>query len=432
MKELLPVIHRVAAFIADNFVNIITFFLTVLTAVFATLEFREHVFDTRVRRFILSGRALGADENRYTDSALNYYRRHPQGMTVEYLVYRPEWIKPMLPIENIRVSAVPGESHRYAELTRAFSANIPLPLSVNDLSENARLYLESNMFDHPTIGIREVEVDPCGIHLSVCLGGFYDYYNTCTCFSFETAYEMLNYRRSQPSIRSIRSQARFGLLRTKARFAAIGIDTMSVFVNVTDSDLPLFLLHKRSNKVATAANLISVIPSGYYQPDSLDLDGERDAEERTRRLNADESIKMTILREFAEELCGKTEFSDVYTNEDIKNSVQDSEKLLKNIFYLGGGFDALSTHFELMSMNVIDVRDNPIFGDSRAEILSKLSSNYESKSVFLCELSRNILRQYISAYNSTPVLRQMLSIIEKNYDFVMQKLNELAEQGKNK
>ncbi len=396
--------------------------LTIATAIIALMEFRDHLQQIRTDRLILADKTLRQNSNQYRGSAAADYRAQYQDrpeIGVEYLVYDRRWMGgqpgvPLLrPLEEIPVRLLPDRVEN-----ADFSQEFPLPLPQNTLVENVALHCGKNLYDHPTFGL-----DPqtfSGDGLCLRLGGFYDYFNTCGCLEYESAYAAL-FRRTPLARRKVGD-----LFTDQTRFPAVGICTMTVIKNLEPDGGAVFLMHKRAGSVAGSSGMIDVIPAGMFQPVSwnvtpADLESRDGAPARI-------SLKRNVLREYAEELQGQSEFLDAHAVGAEGGSPLDQ------VYFLGMGYNPLSTHVELLTVGVVDAALHPEYqyfgthpGGVGADAPLKLS--WESGAqVTALPLRISTLRQYQAMANTTCALRQIFSVAADHFPEFCRTLG-VPEQG---
>ena len=173
--------------------------------------------------------------------------------------------------------------------------------------------------------------------------------------------------------------------------------------NVTKE--PILLLHHRSGKVAECFGAISAVPAGSYQPVGMEL-----------RSPFNRDMANTIYREFGEELLNIEEFSH------LGDELVLEEKYRRwPVMLLGMGFEPMNNKIEVMSAMQIDMDDpenRDLFGGNwTLEGLKQFfRTNYEG-TLIMAHFNEHILRQYEQDPRTTPVGKEILSILLDHVEY---------------
>jgi hypothetical protein len=183
-------------------------------------------------------------------------------------------------------------------------------------------------------------------------GRYFDYINTLEILAAEFAMNPTDLSPTRHPMRGAPSNI-FELL---GRSAFPGINVLLIVKNFQGhtSKVPLhrFALHKRGQQTAEAQNTIHVVPAGSHQP----LGPEHETE-------ADMAIWRTAVREFIEELFNKEEAhamkyssAGFFEEPQIRGLVNTffRKEGSSRLYYLGTGFDPLTTKPEILCALVVD------------------------------------------------------------------------------
>ncbi len=152
------------------------------------------------------------------------------------------------------------------------------------------------------------------------------------------------------------------------RECAWSTNTITIILNHPDLGDHFYIHHRVGERLAEGKNTVSIVPAGTFQPIGH-LDWNRDF-----------SLEKNIMREFLEELYGRDEyermiFSDngLYGNEKTQEIFEARSTGNIKIYYLGIGFDPLTTKPGLLSAMIIDWNKN------RNLLNSGFTANWEGK-----------------------------------------------------
>lgn len=226
-------------------------------------------------------------------------------------------------------------------------------------------------------------------------GRYFSYINTCEVLAAEFA---MNPEKLTPASHPRRGEPS-SIFDFSWRSAFPGVNCLLVVKNFQGHlDRPvthMFALHKRGQTTAEAQNTVHVVPAGGHQPLGPDWGAHNNDPEMR--------IWRTAVREFIEELFNKDEA------QKMKNSslgffdepgVKDiySRFFTKNcgasVYYLGMGFDPLTTKPEILVAIVIDWK---VVSDANYRLNDKwfyqhIEENYEG-SVYFCDFNRDRLME---------------------------------------
>ena len=293
-------------------------------------------------------------------------------------------------------------------------------------THNIAISVGKTIFDGPALNL--VDYDTNGdIGMTFSKTSYLHYYNTCGSIIASSIYRI--HRKSQ---RRDANGENIGCDREAAsmcielndrskRTASIGLCVLTVIRNVDGTDF--FLVHRRSNKLAEAAGMTSVIPAGTLEPShgsSLEEIKEHYEESGVPEKNI---LVENANREFREELFGFPEFG-LPDNMVFK-------KLRGNYWYLGLGYDPLSTKVEMMGMMELECSDLiedynelleqrnmkttvPPVGEGKKPGYEQLCQIFEGSSegeIELMRFNRATLRDLERDKKGMPVFREIMRIV---------------------
>ncbi len=382
-------------------------------------------YEERLNQLKKTVDALTVSRNDFAERALALYREHfrsdpdcSEFVEHGHLIYRNGWVNckdsqgRFYPLSSF----TPKIASRYTP--PAPKKNHTLPDQQESYADNVKFYLGKTLMDLPLYGLNEVRLHPDEIEITVNLGSYFDFYNTCEYRGYEMAYARRILGKTAVSAKTL--PARYGknneglnLFNTSNRFPGIGINTVTILKNVLDDQEPdrdpptrdFFLMHKRSKQVAEGIGNYHVIPAGSYQPlkDYLDHSDETRAE----------TMKDTVLREFGEEIKDYEEFIDLNTSQLLQNL----DRLL-DPYFLGIGFEPLNTKTEVLSALILDLEQPKIRAlfqgqrhYSQLQTLLDRNNNYEGE-IHLCPLNCSTLRQYENDFRSTASMKEIMRILQ--------------------
>ena len=394
----------------------------------------QEKYDERLNNMKKTNEALSTDRNSFMDGALEVYKRryHEDPECDEFasrgghLIYKNGWVN----CKNIYgdffnlKDFVPEIVGHYPSTQYRIHSNHILPDTKESFADNVKFHLGKPMFDLPLYGMNNVTIEEFTNRpvITVNLGTYFDFYNTCEYLGYESAYARRILGRKQYNKHTMpRRFKQIELFDTKNRFPGIGINTITIIKNMIDDDEQpeeketFFLLHKRSNKVAEGMGNYHVVPAGSYQPLK-----EYIVREDTDSDHYAETMKNTVLREFGEELLDYEEFLDLNTSELL----QALDDMLHPLF-LGVGFEPLNTKTEVLAALIIDLDDEQqrkLFNNrtKKSEFTDLFGGNgsYEGD-VFLRPLTTAMLRQYENDSRSTASMKEIMRIVNmpENHKF---------------
>ena len=400
---------------------------------------RKCNFEERKKRFKEMDEKLIEKSIRYEGIARDWYKYALKGkIEGDYLLYKSNWVHQqgakLIRLEDVKINyhTCFGRDKKFKKLQNSLSKDIfPKPKEL--FTENAEKYLHKNYFPKPTFSLKNFEMD-CKkgeAILNIYLGCYFDFLNTCMPFQYETAFEDLYFDKKPSDKSPLRNK--FSLLDTDNRFVSIGISTLVVIKNIKDEERNIilngrqltknmFLLHRRSSKVSTSANQIHVVPSGSYQPATIN--NKSNPEEIKKALENVENLMSTVEREFAEEILGveiATQLSDYKSLEKYK-----LKPMLKETYLIGLGFYPLDTHVDIFSISIIDANTSGL-GNTVNEIEYNIENKIKIKGndegdIQLHEFSKENLVEFMNNTNATPSLKSIFEIIVKDFENITNQL----------
>lgn len=382
-------------------------------------------YKKRIERLQIINQSVRQDNPIYTRNALEYYRNFYTGkpeknMIIDKTVYQKGWIQqaeggkfPVL--KDVDINFIDGADGVWNSKKNPKPRF--LPTRKNRYAENAKLHCGLNLQNLPAYALANVRIDNSAdiskgekrIALDIIKGRYFDFYDTCSVLEAEMAYWRCIKKKKFPNFKKLKLRNTNGdLLNFKSRFAAIGVNALTVLKNVevgSVADKNYFLLHQRSGtSVAEGRGKLHVIPAGSYQPSGTEIPVYPETEDYT--------LGSTVIREFYEELFSKPELENAQRGKII--SAQQLTEI--NVYFLGLCFEPLNTKIEILACIEIDVsaKESP-FGDAKSvsAIESKIKANYEGK-VKLQPLDYVHVQQYCDDPRSTPSFAQIMRIVLDN------------------
>lgn len=288
-----------------------------------------------------------------------------------------------------------------------------LPQSRKTLVDNARRYGEVKLHNGRTCALAGLYCDERGIlGLKVYIGGYFDFYNTCMGFGYETA-DLLGSNKNKSKFRLRRKYDIFDL---DNRYCTIGIVTLTLLHTSVNGGKDVYmLLHQRGKNVSESQNLKNGIPAGSYQPTTVDIGVEAD------------DLVCNIVREFEEELFSKSEYDETYTGDKIRRDRFFNE-IRENTYLLGGGFNPQNCFFEVLTLSVLDLDSDSFKGVFEFDlnnvdecILSGVKANDEGD-VKVRPFSKEELNDIVYTDGAAPALREIAFIIRDNYESILEQV----------
>ena len=314
-----------------------------------------------------------------------------------------------------------GLTRRFRRFHDAFSY---LPNSLHLHSYNARRHLGRKIMNRELFYITAVDHEGDGIGLELGTTGYYSYYNSCEYLAFTTVCRINGVMESRwrgISRSGERMEARLDRVADRClvdiwdfegRCVSIGVCTLTVFHHVDGTaGRNLFLIHRRSDTVGEAANTVSVVPAGSFEPNG----GGSDA------------LRQNVIREFEEEVLGRreTEFSEGF-RDDIPEGM--------DMYYLTMGLDPLTTKMEMATLLTIDCRSGQVIDflkryvdDFRPErenisernIRNLLKHASSEGSIFSEPFETDILRRYENCSEGMPILKECMRLAILHHDWIL-------------
>ena len=388
-------------------------------------EVRDACKEKRIRNFGKAAEILPEDRNDYAQQALDIYRKQyarqiaAGEMVVRDLIYPADWVQPADSDDFMRLNALP------VEISRTKWDNQPprsayLPYMREGFAANKKTFSGNTLlFNGPLFALERTAGSAADhtLRATVKTAGYFDFLDTCEYLGFEMSYLHKIKRKRMPyqlgRFRGLPQRTRQRELRDlDNRFAGIGINCGTIFYNVETTDFrgnkqkeTFLLLHHRSGKVAECFGAISAVPAGSYQPVGMEL-----------RSDFNRDMANTVYREFGEELLGIEEFARLGDELVLEEKYRQWD-----VLFLGFGFEPLNTKIEVMSAMKIDM-DQPatrnLFEDNYTldGIKQFLRANYEG-TLLLVPFTEPVLRQYHQDARTTPVGKEILSILLDHFSF---------------
>ncbi len=382
-------------------------------------EIRDARRESRIRNFSKAGEILPEDRNDYAGQALNIYRKQyakeiaAGEMMVRDLIYPTAWVQPSNSDNFMLLNELPVEISQ-TKWTAPPPKSPYLPYMREGFASNKKTFSNGALlFNGPLFALEHYsgQVADHSLSLTVKTAGYFDFLDTCEYLCYEMSYLNKIKRKKMPyhlgRFRGMPQRTRQRELRAlDNRFAGIGINCGTILYNVETADYKgntrkenYLLLHHRSGKVAECFGAISAIPAGSYQPVGMEL-----------RSTFNRDMANTVYREFGEELLGIEEFARLGDEMVLEQQYRQWDVLL-----LGFGFEPLNTKIEAMAAMKIDMDQEgtrDLFqGQHTLEGIKQFfRTNYEGN-LLMVPFSEPVLRQYHQDARTTPVGKEILSIL---------------------
>ena len=326
------------------------------------------------------------------------------------------------------VSFVEGRARK---LRPVHDALLYLPNSLHLHSYNARRHLGRKIMNRDLFYITSIEPGVTGPHLTLGTTGYYSYYNSCEYLAFTTVCRINGVMESRWRGRSCHGETMEARLDKVAdrclvdiwdfedRCVSIGVCTLTVLHHVDGiAGKNLFLVHRRSNTVGEAANTVSVVPAGSFEPNG----------------GGSGALEQNVIREFEEEVLGRreAEFSEGF-RDDIPDGM--------GMYYLTMGLDPLTTKMEMATLLTIDCRSPEVIGflrryvddfrpeceyNSESDIKGLLSHASSEGSIFAEPFERDILERYENCSEGMPIMRECMRLAIIHYDWILERMDRDA------
>ncbi len=234
-------------------------------------------------------------------------------------------------------------------------------------------------------------------------GDYIDFINTCDLMSYEIVNAFNNPSESKPDSPKMELPYRASIkpLEFNNRFTAIGVCTLTIFINVKDSDKDYFLLHSRNSSTAEGARSFHVVPAGSYQPlERYSIRGGRLTKPRT--------MDETVYKEFGEEILTLSNVGDIVTDGMIDLV---KKGLVTKIYYIGLGLEPLNLKAEVLSFMIIDAGESDLFKNKSAGTIASQFKGMEEGVVRMFPLDDDFIAQFMNNDVSIPACREILKFI---------------------
>ena len=237
-----------------------------------------------------------------------------------------------------------GDYNKVGNLYTEKDADAIKPRRDLPFSYNSRIYLNKNIFNNRIFIVENIEKNwRVGIDFTVVRSTYDKFYDTCELIAHLSAYRLDMKPKAKRTI---------DLLDYHDRAIGIGVCTLTV-IRFPQEQI-FFLVHHRSDKVGEAPGTVSMVPAGSFAPT-----GEYDEPNSDNAPNGvPPSLADNVFREFEEELLGLPEVEHPlfykpicdYREHAILKKAFNEDRL----YYLGMGFDPVTTKMEMVTMLVID------------------------------------------------------------------------------
>ena len=266
-----------------------------------------------------------------------------------------------------------------------------------------------------TFRVKDIQPQNGSVAFAYSPGTYFNYINTCEVLGAELADAWSSDRALSPETLPLRGDPR-RIFDFRWRSAFPGVNCLLFLKNFAKPDQTgrgtphRFAMHSRGQATLEAQNTEHVVPAGGHQPTSAGMDSD-----------IEQLIWRTAVREFVEELFDKEEAQAI---RDLGQEFLEADQVrpfvnhifrkdgVAALFFLGVGFDPLTTKPEILVAIVIDwarVMKDPrtwdvvLDRDQRSKGL-KILGNYEGK-IRYCELTEeNLEQEAVHSFRGHPVL----------------------------
>lgn len=410
----------------------VTLALTLMATAIAVIELMDAKQDRRAEDLKMLSRSLSRFRFNYAEKLRPMYHEayKDKGFDTkdDPLIAKNDWLPDRLvtldSALDLTIAGDRDDRGGYGKVGGKYTAKDTDKLSPRrDLpfSYNARIYLGKNVFDNKIFVIDGISGKwDDGIGFKVVRSTYDKFFDTCELIAHLSAY----YTDIEP-----RDDLCIELESYRERAVGIGVCTLTVIR--MSQDEAYFLVHHRSDKVGEAPGTVSMVPAGSFAPT-----GEYDHGDPENPIGDEPSLYNNVFREFEEELLGLTEVEHPqFYRPILGKEVFDRERL----YYLGMGFDPVTTKMEMVTMLVIDWTDkvegmlfdlceertadlskvrkieNPV---ARVEAFFNEVSSSEGERIDMLRFDEGTLMRMYGDRQSMPVFREALlqSLRLKLYD----------------
>jgi len=313
----------------------------------------------------------------------------------------------------------------FPEMHKAVKKLVPLPAKHLPISENLLDYTGANLFNDQVYGVGGIEISDNKLRLTVNRAGFFDYIDSCYGYQYDAAYQRMRGRTR------LRLKRKFPVTDFTNRHAAIGVCTFTILKDVIGDDGEKqnhILILRRGDRVSDGKGLFCNVPAGFYQPSyslaqAVNEGAPREEGEKTLQEAIDEEWFLhNVVREFNEEIMDVEECSEQAEKSEVEKC-KVWKMLEKNVYFLGFGLNPLTTHFEMLTVAIIDVQSKEAkaavdFTTKKKveDFLDKHNKGRHEGEIELKPFTKAQLTFYERSRKATPALAQSCCIIKRDFE----------------
>lgn len=378
--------------------------LTVIGSAIAIHQWTGHLKRNRIDHFKMNLEAVRNHREGFSTKMREIYLRgQSNNESIEkdsYLLAKKDWIMDKLvDLNSLKVEVIDARDIHKVRRTDLICNRGKYGKLLPDLfcgyTENVRRYTSKNMFNGNAYRLLSITKKDDIVSVNVSESSYYSYYDTCEHLLYLAVNDISSSYNKRHGKEICRLNDPFDF---DNRAVGIGISTLTIIKNSKEGNI--FLIHKRSDRVAEGVNTVSAVPAGTF--------------ENMRNENGEISdiVLRNIVREFEEEILGVPEVEN--TDRYPINRVELSGFEFK---FLGMGLDPLTTKLEIMTCLIIDAEKSELLKgtkDSRQRLAEIIAGSYEG-SIHTVELTEENIKLHRDNKNSMPLFRDMMRIILKDH-----------------
>lgn len=362
------------------------------------------------REFAVVRNLLMEHRHAFSALALAYYRQ--RSLSTDFpLVVHEDWI-PGAPVDlgKVQISWDKTTAPPPAVSLDSF------PMKELSYAENVKhMFPETRLEDRFAYRLTSVSKTNRALHLTFGPSTYFEFFNTCESLSYELCRAAVKeyQEKNASSLKeidlsriSLPKRERISLFELRNRAAVPGINTLFILLNKHGKGQHVYYLHLRSSKkVAEAMNTFHVVPAGTFQPEHFHDDFHA----------RDFSLMRNILREFAEELLGKEELSemakqdqDFMADEALRPYLSPIAKEARMVF-MGIGLDPLNTKPEILTSIILNWAS---VGKGRSEW--RFKDSFEGEHI-AAPFTAEGVDKYLQDERTLPAARACLVLAKRHY-----------------
>jgi hypothetical protein len=391
----------------------------VLLLLIVLILLKRVIHERRITAFKQVYTSLSKRRFMYSDEMRRTYPMSEAGKAAEgdpelsgkYLLAEPGWIA-VVDIRDVTVTEVPAPKRTRGSAYARMRASL-VPDFMSPYIANMKTHLGKTPFAGEVIAYLGSSWEDGRLRIDAYHSDFYDYQNHIGLRElYATKVIESMYARGGTDDGKLVSLWNMVDARDFSnRPAVIGACSLLLFLGVRcpDGERDFLFVHRRSGNVTDAMNTISMVPAGGLTWDESDPSH-----------SCNQAFRSTILREFEEEVLGRSEV-DCTERFDIPAAYDDP---CVGIYFIGMGLDPLNIKIEAMAAMVIDGRrdcsalrahlsemtglrlDGDSFSREDLDLLAKKASS--EGSIRVTELTRTNVERLMLNQNSMPVFREAM------------------------